>query len=135
MWRAGAGDDRPGQCAVLDRRAPARPELSETCDEDRPLSIQIYGAVTAEMEQAARWVEARGVPAVDINMGCPVRKVVKGGGGSALMCQMDRAVDLVGAIVAAVKIPVTVKMRLGWDDESLSAPTWPGRSSRSGWPA
>ena len=74
------------------------------------------------MEQAARWVEARGVPAVDINMGCPVRKVVKGGGGSALMCQMDRAVDLVGAIVAAVKIPVTVKMRLGWDDESLSAP-------------
>ena len=48
------------------------------------------------MEQAARWVEGQGVPAVDINMGCPVRKVVKGGGGSALMCQMDRAVDLVG---------------------------------------
>ena len=97
-------------------------ELAETCDEDRPLSIQIYGAVTAEMEQAARWVEAQGVPAVDINMGCPVRKVVKGGGGSALMCQMDRAVDLVGAVVASVKVPVTVKMRLGWDDESLTAP-------------
>ena len=97
-------------------------ELAETCAEDRPLSIQIYGAVTAEMEQAARWVEAQGVPAVDINMGCPVRKVVKGGGGSALMCQMDRAVDLVGAIVASVKVPVTVKMRLGWDDESLTAP-------------
>lgn len=101
---------------------PRAYELAETCPEDRPLSIQIYGAVTAEMEQAARWVEARGVPAVDINMGCPVRKVVKGGGGSALMCEMDRAVDLVGAIVAAVRIPVTVKMRLGWDDESLSAP-------------
>ena len=97
-------------------------ELAETCAEDRPLSIQIYGAVTAEMEQAARWVEAQGVPAVDINMGCPVRKVVKGGGGSALMCQMDRAVDLVGAVVASVKVPVTVKMRLGWDDESLTAP-------------
>jgi tRNA-dihydrouridine synthase B len=97
-------------------------ELAETCAEDRPLSIQIYGAVTAEMEQAARWVEAQGVPAVDINMGCPVRKVVKTGGGSALMCEMDRAVDLVGAIVASVKIPVTVKMRLGWDEESLSAP-------------
>ncbi len=97
-------------------------ELAETSPEDRPLSIQIYGAVAAEMAQAARWVEAQGVPAVDINMGCPVRKVVKGGGGSALMCQMDRAVDLVGAIVAAVEIPVTVKMRLGWDDESLTAP-------------
>jgi tRNA-dihydrouridine synthase B len=97
-------------------------ELAETSAEDRPLSIQIYGAVTDEMERAARWVEAQGVPAVDINMGCPVRKVVKGGGGSALMCQMDRAVDLVGAVVAAVRIPVTVKMRLGWDDESLSAP-------------
>ncbi len=97
-------------------------ELAETSPEDRPLSIQIYGAVTAEMEQAARWVEAQGVPAVDINMGCPVRKVVKNGGGSALMCQMDRAVDLVGAIVASVKVPVTVKMRLGWDDESLTAP-------------
>ena len=74
------------------------------------------------MEQAARWVEGQGVPAVNINMGCPVRKVVKGGGGSALMCQMDRAVDLVGAVVASVRIPVTVKMRLGWDDESLTAP-------------
>ena len=97
-------------------------ELAETCDADRPLSIQIYGAVIADMEQAARWVEGQGVPAVDINMGCPVRKVVKGGGGSALMCQMDRAVDLVGAVVASVRIPVTVKMRLGWDDESLTAP-------------
>src|SRR6185437_2490644 len=101
---------------------PRAYELAETCAEDRPLSIQIYGAVTAEMEQAARWVEAQGVPAVDINMGCPVRKVVKGGGGSALMCQMDRAVDLVGAVVESVRIPVTVKMRLGWDDESLTAP-------------
>jgi nifR3 family TIM-barrel protein len=97
-------------------------ELAETCAEDRPLSIQIYGAVADEMQRAARWVEAQGVPAVDINMGCPVKKVVKSGGGSALMCEADRAVDLVGAIVASVKIPVSVKMRLGWDDESVSAP-------------
>ncbi len=97
-------------------------ELAETCDEDRPLSIQIYGAVADEMRQAARWVEAHGVPAVDINMGCPVRKVVKNGGGSALMCQADRAVNLVAAVVDSVKVPVTVKMRLGWDDESLTAP-------------
>jgi tRNA-dihydrouridine synthase B len=97
-------------------------ELAETCDLDRPLAIQIYGSVIPEMEQAARWVENQGASAVDINMGCPVRKVVKTGGGSALMCQADRAVDLVSAVVKAVSIPVTVKMRLGWDDESLTAP-------------
>jgi nifR3 family TIM-barrel protein len=74
------------------------------------------------MEQAARWVEGQGATAVDINMGCPVRKVVRGGGGSALMCQIDQAVALVSAVVEAVSIPVTVKMRLGWDDESLTAP-------------
>ncbi|MGO9471042.1 MAG: tRNA dihydrouridine synthase [Isosphaeraceae bacterium] len=98
-------------------------ELSETCETDRPLSIQIYGTVIAEMQEAARCVEGQGASAVDINMGCPVRKVVKNGGGSALMCEVDRAVELISAIVGAVSIPVTVKMRLGWDDQSLTAPT------------
>jgi len=98
-------------------------ELAETCEQDRPLSIQIYGVLIAEMEQAARWVEGQGASAVDINMGCPVRKVVRGGGGSALMCQIDQAVAVVSAVVQAVSIPVTVKMRLGWDDESLTAPS------------
>jgi tRNA-dihydrouridine synthase B len=97
-------------------------ELAETCDQDRPLSIQIYGIVIPEMEQAARVVVEQGASAVDINMGCPVRKVVRNGGGSALMCQADRAADLVAAVVKAVSVPVTVKMRLGWDDESLTAP-------------
>lgn len=97
-------------------------ELSETCDADRPLSIQIYGTVIDEMREAARRVEAQGATAVDINMGCPVRKVVRNGGGSALLCQADSAVELVAAVVGAVNIPVTVKMRLGWDDLSLTAP-------------
>ncbi len=97
-------------------------ELAETCTDDRPLAIQLYGHVIPEMEQAARWVEAHGATVVDINMGCPVRKVVRSGGGSALLCQVDRAVELVGAVVRAITIPVTVKMRLGWDDESLTAP-------------
>ena len=97
-------------------------ELAETCETDRPLSIQIYGIMIPEMEQAARIVAEQGASAVDINMGCPVRKVVKTGGGSALMCQADRATDLVAAVVRAVNVPVTVKMRLGWDDESLTAP-------------
>jgi nifR3 family TIM-barrel protein len=107
--------------SLIERRRRAF-ELAETCEADRPLSIQIYGVVIAEMEQAARWVEDQGASAVDINMGCPVRKVVKTGGGSALMCQVDRAFDLVSAVVNAVRIPVTVKMRLGWDDDSLTAP-------------
>jgi nifR3 family TIM-barrel protein len=107
--------------SLLEKHRRAR-ELTETCEDDRPLSIQLYGNVNSEMEQAARWVEAHGAAVVDINMGCPVRKVVRTGGGSALMCQMDRAVDLVSAVVRAVSIPVTVKMRLGWDDESLTAP-------------
>ncbi len=97
-------------------------ELAETCPADRPLAIQIYGHVIAEMEQAARWVQGNGASVVDINMGCPVRKVVRSGGGSALMCQVDRAVELVAAVVRAVTVPVTIKMRLGWDDESLTAP-------------
>ena len=57
------------------------------------------------MEQAARWVQAQGATVIDINMGCPVRKVVRGGGGSALLCQVDRAVELVAAMVRAVSFP------------------------------
>jgi nifR3 family TIM-barrel protein len=97
-------------------------ELADTCPEDRPIAIQIYGHVAAEMEYAAKWVVDHGASAVDINMGCPVNKVVKTGGGSALMCQADAAVALVERVVNAVDVPVTVKMRLGWDDTSLTAP-------------
>jgi nifR3 family TIM-barrel protein len=107
--------------SILERR-PRAFELAETCDADRPLSIQIYGHVISEMEQAARWVVDQGASAVDINMGCPVNKVVKSGGGSALMCRADAAVRLVEAVVGAVEVPVTVKMRLGWDASSLTAP-------------
>ena len=86
------------------------------------MSIQIYGHVISEMQEAARWAVDQGASAVDINMGCPVNKVVKTGGGSALMCQADSATALVEGVVNAVNVPVTVKMRLGWDAESLSAP-------------
>ncbi len=74
------------------------------------------------MRGAARWAVDRGATLVDINMGCPVNKVVKNGGGSALMCQADAATELVAAVVEAAGVPVTVKMRLGWDDATLSAP-------------
>jgi tRNA-dihydrouridine synthase B len=97
-------------------------ELLATTPEDRPLSIQIYGS-GEEMARGAQWLEEYGATIIDINMGCPVRKVVKGGGGSAMMCDTTGAtVELVRQVVRAVRIPVTVKMRLGWDSENLTAP-------------
>jgi nifR3 family TIM-barrel protein len=107
--------------SIIENR-PRSFELAETCPVDRPMAIQIYGHVISEMREAARRVVDLGASAVDINMGCPVNKVVKTGGGSALMCQADAAVALVEAVVGAVDVPVTVKMRLGWDDQTLTAP-------------
>src|SRR5262249_25749210 len=97
-------------------------DLVQTCPEARRVAFQIYGAGPAEMADAARWLEGHGASSIDINMGCPVHKVVRSGGGSALMCDRDNTVRLVRAVVEAVRLPVTVKMRLGWDDASLSAP-------------
>jgi nifR3 family TIM-barrel protein len=97
-------------------------ELIQTCPEDRPVAVQLYGSVPEEMADAARWLQEYGVTSVDINMGCPVNKVTRGGGGSAMMCERDRTLDLVRRVVEAVKIPVSVKMRLGWDDQTLTAP-------------
>src|SRR4051812_2652214 len=107
--------------SILEKRRRAF-ELAETSPQDQPMSIQIYGHVIPEMQEAARWAVDQGASAVDINMGCPVNKVVKTGGGSALMCQADSATALVEAVVNAVEVPVTVKMRLGWDAQTLSAP-------------
>jgi nifR3 family TIM-barrel protein len=96
--------------------------LVESCPADKPLAVQLYGTVPEEMRDAALLLEARNVDVVDVNMGCPVRKVVRNGGGSALLADIGRAVRLVAPMVAAVKIPVTCKMRLGWDAENLTAP-------------
>src|SRR5436305_6879205 len=97
-------------------------ELIQTCAEDRPLAVQIYGSEPSEMADAARWLQEYGVSAIDINMGCPVHKVVRGGGGSALLCDANNTVALVRRVVESIRLPVTVKMRLGWDDASWSAP-------------
>src|SRR6266851_2735102 len=97
-------------------------ELLHTCPEDRLLAVQIYGTVPEEMRAAAQWLEAYGVSVVDINMGCPVHKVTRRGGGSALLCDPGKTISLVRTVVEAVRLPVTVKMRLGWDEASLSAP-------------
>jgi nifR3 family TIM-barrel protein len=78
--------------------------------------------VPEEMRDAALILESLGVASVDINMGCPVKKVCKVGGGSAMMTELDKTSALVRGMVNAVKIPVTAKMRLGWDDDNLTAP-------------
>jgi nifR3 family TIM-barrel protein len=107
-------------------------ELLASCPEDRPVAVQIYGSSPSEMRDAALWLEGSGVSSVDVNMGCPVHKVVRGGGGSALMCDAVNAIGLVRSVVEAVKIPVTVKMRLGWDDGDLSAPFFAREFEKAG---
>src|SRR5262249_12339474 len=107
-------------------------ELIETCPEDRPVAVQIYGANPGEMRDAAQWLQNYGVDSVDINMGCPVHKVTRGGGGSAMMCDRAAAVNLVRTVVEAVRIPVTVKMRLGWDEARLSAPLFAREFEQAG---
>jgi tRNA-dihydrouridine synthase B len=96
--------------------------LIETRPADRPLAVQLFGAVAEEMRDAAAYLESTGISAVDINMGCPVRKVCRIGGGSAMMTELEKTAQLVRGMVDAVKIPVTAKMRLGWDEENLTAP-------------
>src|SRR5437762_6852150 len=106
----------------LIEKNPKAFKLIETRPADRPLAVQLFGAVPEEMRDAAAYLESTGVASVDINMGCPVRKVCKVGGGSAMMTELDKTAQLVRGMVNAVKIPVTAKMRLGWDDQNLTAP-------------
>jgi nifR3 family TIM-barrel protein len=96
-------------------------ELAETCPDDSPLAVQLFGAVAEELRDAAQWLEASGVALVDINMGCPVEKVVQRGAGAAMLRDPIQTGKFVRLITQAVKIPVTVKTRLGWDDSQLDA--------------
>jgi tRNA-dihydrouridine synthase B len=87
-----------------------------------PVSMQLAGCSPHEMAEAAKLNEDRGAAIIDINMGCPVKKVVNGDAGSALMRQIPLATAIIDATVKAVKVPVTLKMRMGWDHSSLNAP-------------
>jgi tRNA-dihydrouridine synthase B len=87
-----------------------------------PVSMQLAGCSPVEMAEAAKLNEDRGAAIIDINMGCPVKKVVNGDAGSALMRDLKLAAQIVESTVKAVKVPVTLKMRMGWDHSSLNAP-------------
>jgi nifR3 family TIM-barrel protein len=106
----------------LIERNPTALKLVATAPQDQPLAIQLFGSVPEEMREAAVICEELGAQSVDINMGCPVRKVVKIGGGSAMMTELAKTAALVRGMIDAVKIPVTAKMRLGWDEDNLTAP-------------
>lgn len=97
-------------------------ELTETHPTDSPFAVQIFGHDPAVMRDAAQILEARGVDSIDINMGCPVDHVTKTGAGSKLMCDPNATMRLVQTVVEAVRLPVTVKMRLGWDETRITAP-------------
>ncbi len=101
---------------------PKAIKLIETAQDDKPLAVQLFGSVPEEMRDAAILLEQLGVDSVDINMGCPVRKVCRVGGGSAMMTELAATAKLVQGMVRAVGIPITAKMRLGWDDQNLTAP-------------
>ena len=87
-----------------------------------PVSMQLAGCTPHEMAEAAKLNEDRGAAIIDINMGCPVKKIVNGEAGSALMRDLKLAASIVEATVKAVRVPVTLKMRMGWDHQSLNAP-------------
>ena len=97
-------------------------QLVATAPEDRPLSVQIFGSQLDQLAGAAKWLEDRGYGGIDINMGCPMAKINSQGGGARLMCDTDNACRTVAAVVDAVELPVTVKMRLGWDRDNITAP-------------
>jgi tRNA-dihydrouridine synthase B len=97
-------------------------EYAEYTEEERPVSIQIFGGDPGKMAAAAQIVEGMGADIVDVNMGCPVHKIARHSAGCSLMREPAHAADVVRAMAQAVRIPVTVKMRAGWDSDAINAP-------------
>ena len=97
-------------------------KMATNCAEEFPMAVQLAGCEPDVMAEAAKLNEDRGAALIDINMGCPVKKVVNGHAGSALMREESKAAKILEAVVKAVKLPVTLKMRTGWDDENRNAP-------------
>jgi tRNA-dihydrouridine synthase B len=111
-----------------DAEAVLRAEGKSVC----PHAVQIVGHDAAAMSRAARAAEGAGAEVIDINMGCPAKRVAGALAGSALMRDLDRAMQIIEAVVRAVSTPVTLKMRLGWDEESVNAPELALRAEQAG---
>jgi len=106
--------------------------MSSNCADEAPLAVQLAGCEPEVMAEAARMNQGRGAALIDINMGCPVKKVVNSMAGSALMRDEDNAARIIEAVVKAVQVPVTLKMRMGWDHDSLNAPSLARRAEEAG---
>lgn len=117
--------------ALLERR-PKTFAMIETCPEDRPFAVQIFGSDPQVMADAAQLLEERGVDSVDINMGCPVDRITKGGAGAGMMCKTGDTISLLRQVIERVSLPVTVKMRLGWDKDQLTAPRFAREFEQAG---
>jgi tRNA-dihydrouridine synthase B len=107
-------------------------EYAEYTEEERPVSIQIFGGDPEKMAAAAQIVEGMGADIVDVNMGCPVPKIAKHNAGCSLMREPEHAQSVIAAMTKAVNIPVTVKMRAGWDDREINAPELAKRMEDAG---
>ncbi|MBT3237673.1 MAG: tRNA dihydrouridine synthase DusB [Rhodospirillaceae bacterium] len=104
------------------RAAKKTMKMSTSCAEEHPLSVQLAGCDAGDIAEAAKLNQDRGAALIDINMGCPVKKVVKDDAGSALMRDEVKAGKIMAAVVKAVDLPVTLKMRTGWDMDNRNAP-------------
>ncbi|MEL7212072.1 MAG: tRNA dihydrouridine synthase DusB [Pseudomonadota bacterium] len=111
---------------------PGVRERAELGFEAEGTAVQLAGRDAYWIAEAARMVEANGATIIDINMGCPAKKVTNGYSGSALLRDLDHALTLIDAVVGAVDVPVTLKTRLGWDDDLLNAPTLATRAENAG---
>src|SRR6186997_971540 len=98
-------------------------EYAEYTEEERPVSIQVFGGDPDRMAEAAQVIEGLGADIVDVNMGCPVPKIAKHNAGCSLMREPAHAASVIAAMTRAVRIPVTVKMRAGWNHDEINAPT------------
>jgi tRNA-dihydrouridine synthase B len=107
-------------------------QYAEYTEEERPVSIQIFGGDPEKMAAAAQVVEGMGADIVDVNMGCPVPKIAKHNAGCSLMREPAHAAEVVRAMARAVRIPVTVKMRAGWDADAITAPDLARRMEDAG---
>ena len=107
--------------------------MLETVPEERPLAMQLFGARPEPIAEAAAYVESLGcADVIDFNMGCPAPKIVKNGAGSALLKEPELAGEILAALVKATKLPVTVKMRIGWDESSINAVEMAKRAEAAG---
>ncbi len=106
--------------SLLEQR-PKALRLAQTLPEERPVAVQLFGAVAEEIRDAAQWLEEQGVSVIDLNMGCPVDKVVSRGAGAAMLRDPQKTGEFVRMVTRAVRIPVTVKTRLGWDGGQMQA--------------